>query len=1060
MQKSLFIIFCVSIFILSGLDAYPQYYLAYDYVIELGINALEHQDYDEAIRYFTIAQLLKPYSKEPLFYINLAKRLKEGLVEEILPWEHYLKEKKREIPRYYVEEKELKEDRERKIKGALESLEEEIKKTPEEIKEEIKPKKIYKELEELKEEKTRKIFEQKECLRREKREKVIGDSLSLWNKIMEEKAAEELREAEAVRKQKEANELKEAEAERKRKAAEEFKRAEAERKKKAAAELKKAEAVREEKETVKIPKPIRKPQVLVRKSSIEVLPKEGEVRTLYLTDELFATQPKTVIELSLGSELIIESEESIKRYFIINPRPIEVERIDDRRIKIIAKNIGTTFLHLWEPERRWTFNVEVVPRVTAPKKKKLAVHKAQPFKIFHNIDWSSYHSGSRLRNLERESLSFKESLGIYGDTPYGNMNGSLRLAKYADEMKVTNYTLGLSEGKFLNLDNFRIQGFDIYKSFSELSYPGELLKGILWEDDIFNKKVNYSVVWGKEREGLYGYVSPGVLQKRDTYIEGLRVTFSPASSTRHSINFARGHGTGRADYLNDRVYSLQSRYRKDSLSILSEAACDEDSFAGFFNSQFSLDRNRFTLNLRNIEKDFTTITGRVANQGEIGALLGADLKLSEEASFSSKLDIYRNRYIATGASVKTRPNFDSSSRLNLRLDPTSSLSSNLYYINASGLSFPRQYFNLRTTYSKRYKLFNEIGLSTFLGTGYQRSRNPLSRSSDYSLNTLFAGSRLRLTKSLSCYLNYNYSWVRETLSDELSRPAVLQTGLNYRKKIAPNLSGDVSFYYRDEENATGSHSFLAGEDSIEGTLHLGYTPHEGTEIFLDGRIRNVWAENPDTNKLMESEIRLGFRGSWETPLRWDPRGEVCGFVFQDLNADGEKDEDEPALGGIKIVVGTKEVITDEQGYFSTPVRAKKVVVMLKVDSLPQGYILTVPYLHEVDIGQGKKSRIYFGTSTSTSISGLAFCDLNSNGKYDLDEELLGGVRLIMGERKAVTNSGGRYFIRGLDEGEYTVVLDLNSVPMEYIPSVSIKKRIELFEGVDYIYNIPFKKSRK
>ncbi|MBU0693485.1 MAG: pilus assembly protein N-terminal domain-containing protein [Candidatus Omnitrophica bacterium] len=981
MDKKLIFIFIAFLLIFPAVNLYAQYYLSYDFVMELADKALEQGDYKEAIHYLNIAQILRPDSDDPLFYINFIKRLKEGRVEELPPTgkrpPHIETEKEEEkLPPYY-----------RKKREDYLTLEEEKEKLPfYEYDDED-----YKDTEEIKE--------------KERKEK-IKDSLTFLEKALGRKPKE---------------------------VKEEMK--------------KKVEKEKATKEAELVSKPVYKPgiKIVSRKS-----------RTLYLTDELFATQPKTQVEINLGEDLIVEGK-SIKRYFTINPRVIDVTRIDDKKVKIITKNIGETFLHLWEENRRWTFNIKVVPAFIALiKEEKKEVYQAEPFKLLYNANLGTYYSGRRLKDLEKETISFSQWAGFIGDTPYGELDGSGRWVEHGNKIELTSYTLGLTDGRIFNFKDFNIRGFDISKGFSDLSYPGQLLKGIWFDADAFGKKINYALVWGKEKEGVYGYVSPGILEKRDSCIEGARIKLFPYSKTNYTFNYARGFGGGRESYLKDKVYSFEFEHSQNLAKFYSELAYDEDSLAGFFNSSYKLDDLTLRCNLRNIEKNFTTISGYPPNRGEIGGVLGLDLKISDNVNFSSDLDIYRDRYLFN-EEKKRRPNFNSNTNLSLSLSPTSSLYNTLYYTYEPGLSFPRRYLNARTTYSKSFKIFNERSLSTFLGAGYQRSRNFFSRSSDYNVYTLSSGLRLALAKDLSYYLNYNYNFLEEQFSGQRSRPAVLETGVDYYKKITPNISSDLRFYFRDEENTTSTHSFLAGEDSIEGSLRLTYAPFKDVELFAETRVRNIWAESAATEEYMEAEVRFGINSSWDTFFRWNPRGRICGFVFKDLNGDGKQDMDDPPLEGIKIIAGKKELITDAQGYFSTNIRAKKVTVRVESDSLPQGYVFTTPSVSEVDIYHGKENKINFGATTSSTIYGIVFYDANGNKKFDAGDIAVGGAKLALGEKTTFASPQGRYFFRGLEEGKYTITLDINTLPIDYLPTVPIKKEVEIYEGINYIYHIPLRK---
>ena len=787
------------------------------------------------------------------------------------------------------------------------------------------------------------------------------------------------------------------------------------------------------------------------------------VGTLHLTDELFAVQPKTLVEIYIGEDLIVESS-SIKRWLVIDPRIIEVKRIDDKKIRIVTKQIGTTFLHLWEQDRRWTFNVKVGPKITVvpEKEKDTGLYEVAPFKFYYNADWRSYYSGRRLGVMTKQSSTFEESMGFYGDTPYGKMDGSLRASKQNEHFKVNNYTLGLADGKFGDFEDFNIRVFDIYEpgigytGFSELSYPGKLLRGASLKADAFDKNLRYSVVWGKEKEGMYGFITPGIRQDRDSYVEGIKMTFLPLAKSNYSVNFAHGYGDEREEFLRENVYSFETTHNYDRLHFSSEIACDEYSLAGFFNSSLKLDKIKLRLGFRDIEKNFTTITGRPANRGEIGAVAGMDWQITEKTDFSTEVDVYRDRF-SFKEEDKHKMNYDGKASLTIAIDPDSRFTSRLYYSYEPGLSFPRRYCNITNTYFKRHKVFNNRTLSTTFGAGYQRSRNPLSSTSDYDVYSLSSDLRLNLTDDLYYYFNYNYNWLEERLSRESSSPSVWETGIGFNKNLRPDLTGDLRFYFRNEEDTTSTHSFLAGEDSIEGALRLTYTPKEDMEVFVDGRVRNVWAENFDSDKYIEAEIRLGVRCSFDTLFRWNPKGKVHGYVFKDTDNDGEKDRGEPFIKDVKIRIGNKQLTSDEDGNFSTDVAAKKVLAKIEPETLPEGYVLTTPSLSEIDIQHGEENFIIFGATTSSSIHGIIYHDANSNKKFDSQEKTFPKVKLILDGKKILSDPNGRYFFRRLQEGNYTITLDVNSIPIDYLPSVPIKKEISLREGINYIYNIPLKK---
>ena len=135
------------------------------------------------------------------------------------------------------------------------------------------------------------------------------------------------------------------------------------------------------------------------------------------------------------------------------------------------------------------------------------------------------------------------------------------------------------------------------------------------------------------------------------------------------------------------------------------------------------------------------------------------------------------------------------------------------------------------------------------------------------------------------------------------------------------------------------------------------------------------------------------------------------------------------------------------------------VVMVNPGSLPQGYVFTTSSLTQVDIYNGKESTVSFGATTSSSIYGVVFYDLNGNGKFDKNDSGVGRVKVTLGEISTLTNSEGRYFFRGLKEGSYVISFDVNTIPLDYLPAVPVRNKIKLSEGINYLFYIPLTKKK-
>ncbi|MEI8350230.1 MAG: SdrD B-like domain-containing protein [Candidatus Omnitrophota bacterium] len=762
-------------------------------------------------------------------------------------------------------------------------------------------------------------------------------------------------------------------------------------------------------------------------------------------------------QLSLDEFFIVKGS-GIARFLAINPEIILIERINANSVKIVAVKVGSTFLHIWDSNARWTLQIKVVPSGFFDEKQN-TWEKGKGFKFMYRSDWGQYYRGRRLGTMKRQSLTFDQWAGMIGPTPYGEFDASLSWSKQNQDQKVTSYTTGLTDGHFLGFENLKLRGFDFTKPFSSLSVPGVTLRGFSVEAPMFNKNLQYNVIYGRESTYYQSVLSPVLGLKQDSYIEGLRLGFFPYKKNNFYLNYAHGYGQDRKNFLRSKVFSFQSNHIFPNATLASEIASDEKKTAANVMYKWKLPRAILHCAFRNIEKDFMTISSRPSASGEIGTLAGIDWQPTDKISFNTAIDVYRNKLLLKEDNPDAL-NVEWDNFAHITFDPTSNLSASLYYTNSPGLSFPQRNLNAQTNYNKRFDipLFRTHALYTNIGYNYQSSVNPLSASSDYLRNSILSGARLELLRDIYLYSNITYSWVDEIASNTRSTPSVMESGVDFYHAFRPSWATTIRAYYRDEQNATTIHSFLSGEDSLEGTVNVTYSPKPDIQYFFDGRVRNVWAENPDVAKFIEAEARLGVRLAWDSFFRWTPSLRIRGIVFKDSNADGIRSGAEEGVGGIKIIAGPTETVTDKEGKFSISLRAESVYAMIDMTSIPRGYIITTPSSFQVSSRSSASQKIAFGISSTSGIAGVIFYDENGNGKLDTQDTPIAKAKLILdGKKTTLTNDKGAYFFANIKPGKHSVILDVNSLPLEYLPTVAVKSEIEVSEGFTHNFSVPLKK---
>lgn len=781
-------------------------------------------------------------------------------------------------------------------------------------------------------------------------------------------------------------------------------------------------------------------------------------KTIYLDSALQATQPKTFIQIQLNSYVILEGN-NIERFLIITPDIIGVERLDRDHVKISALKRGTTFLHVWDATTRWTFNVEVIYQVetkTKVIKEDAREIKARPLRLAYSADWGAFYRGQSLDAVERESLNFLQWSGQYAETPYGDYDSYVVFNKFVESTELTGYSVGLTNGHIGQFKDFRIRGFDNTKTFSTLTVPGQYFRGVLFESEAFHNKFKYSYFQGKDR-AIFGYLAPNVLEEKNSYVEGLKMTFNPHSDDQASLNYARGWGEARDAFLKKRVFSVQGQKRLKDYLVGAEQAYDEDTLATLIGTRYDRNDLHVYANFRDIDEDFATITNLPSNRGEIGGTIGVDKKFGPTLYFGY-IDFYRERLLSN-AENPDAINLDVNSSLEVPLGKRQNFRTSMYWTDTPGELSPHRNLTINNLFSKRFPIWNNGELSTFIGGTYQKSRFNFNPTSEYDRYAANAGFSLPLGKGFNFYSNYEYSWVDNLSDGGVFNPSVWNSGINYSKSLTDFWTLTAGFNYRDEEETEMLNSFLAGEDSTIGNVGLTYRPSADFEFYMDGRVRNVWAESSEATAFNEIDIRSGVRAAWDTMFSWSPSGWVEGHVYKDINNNKRRDDDEVGIAGVKVNVGKKSVVTNREGYYKAKVSAKKVQVTLDVSTVPQGFIFSTPALVDSEIVHHATYKVDFGLTTNSGIYGAVFEDLNGDRKPDREDKLISRAKITLdgGKEVALTDSEGNYFFQNIKPGRHVLAIDINSLPSGYLPTIKVKNVVEVSEGTTFILHIPVAK---
>jgi hypothetical protein len=789
-----------------------------------------------------------------------------------------------------------------------------------------------------------------------------------------------------------------------------------------------------------------------------VKPAKSQIDVISL-DEIMqnAHNGRVVIKLDLWSSLIIEGK-NIQKFLIVDQGFFTAKIITRDQVQVDAQKRGSTFLHIWDDAGRRTIYIEIVfPKSmegdAAPSV--AAVEHAQPFRVYYANEWGSYYTGNDIPGMKRKSLTYQQNFGVEGQSPYGFFDTAGTTVGLDPIMHFSTYTAGLSNIPLQGVTNFNLRVFDAARNLSPLTLPRTYLRGVFADVGIFDNTIGLSASHGKEL-GIFGYFSQGGTVVRNAYVDAGQISLFPGDREKHyALNYVRGYGPEHGASMADQVVSIEGRHTFDQLTLSGELARDKAHNASLAGMQWGNGVFQTGLNTRKINREFTTPISAPSNQGETGVTWVTNTDL-EKVRANTFVDVYENHLNPNPNDPKAL-NYDTSAHVNVPMGEAYALDTNVHYLDMLGDLSPRRYASGDMRLTRSYGVWGGRKGAVYLGNSYQRSRFAFVPTGEYDRYGVITGLQIPLTGSLSYYANYEYSWLREPSSDERYNPNVLSTGLSYNKAFTQKLSGNFSLAYRNEEGLGGNNSFLAGEDSISGGAGISYNATRDVNLFLDTRLRNVWAQIADNASYNDLDLRMGLRANWGSPLYWDPEGTIEGIVFKDKNNNAKYDKEEEGIVGVKVKVGDQEALTDPKGWYHLKIKAKKVLVTPVLESVPPGFIFSTPTFAKVEIRQGLRDRADFGLTSQSGIFGILFVDHNANGIPDQGDDFKGRAKLILdGKVIEVSDAQGTYFFKDVSPGKHKLTIDMPSLPAELIPLVKLQNEIVVTEGTTYIFHIPMK----
>ncbi|MCX5696434.1 MAG: pilus assembly protein N-terminal domain-containing protein [Candidatus Omnitrophica bacterium] len=773
------------------------------------------------------------------------------------------------------------------------------------------------------------------------------------------------------------------------------------------------------------------------------------------------------IEIEQGKEIVILGK-NISRYLITEPTVASAEKRSADELDIIGKTIGYTDVIIWDDNGRWTQQfLGIFPKPETPLYEELARKEAEQernFKLRYSVDWLSYETGKSIHEWRRSSYSWTHGLNILGPTPYGDFDAttSIRSENSSSRADMNYLTVGLTNGQYGNFKGFNIRGFDISPPFSDLAFSGATLRGGMFNTPAFDKKLEYTAFWGREGGGRYGGLSPSLTKTLNSFVEGFNAALSPDKVQTYKFTVAHGWGRDRTNYLHPYDYDMSGRWNFNKWGMGYEIANDTQTFAHIVDAHYNADKMTNTVQFRDIDKRFMSITNTGWRQGEIGGLVTSSYQPTETLGMRTSLDVYKDRLYPAPENPE-RLNEDLDWNASYRLDPLTSLGLNYSFRNDLGEISQSRSQSAGLNGSRKIHFIKDI--STYANYSNQSFMNFSSHTSDYINDRLNLGLRFSIIGQFYYYYNWELNWLQERSYGTWAHPKAMETGVEWSDQIGKTspFFGSFRLTYRQEKDTESHLSFLSGEDYLEGYSELSYRPNNEVELYGSSRVRNVWAGNPNVTKRIEGTFNAGMRYLWDTGFRFEAKGDIEGYVFKDLNGDGLRQRDEPPVEGIKIWLGRdKSCITDLFGYYKFKgVKGRNAYINLDTSTIPQGFVLTIPASQEVAIVHKRAVKVDFGIASRTEINGIVFEDVDENGEYNKGDKGVGGILLSLESgQKTKTDTLGRYSFNNVSVGTHTITLDLNTIPVYYLPEQALSENVSISEGAVITHHIPLRRIKE
>ncbi len=304
-------------------------------------------------------------------------------------------------------------------------------------------------------------------------------------------------------------------------------------------------------------------------------------------------------------------------------------------------------------------------------------------------------------------------------------------------------------------------------------------------------------------------------------------------------------------------------------------------------------------------------------------------------------------------------------------------------------------------------------------------------------------------------------------------PPEIRALLNAQNQIGTSFSAAAQFHVGDKlhfgPNFSLSHAASTNVKSWTPYFGYGLSYAASHTIQLTSGLNNVWVLTNNSGVAQHTMVfSFGVTKTFSstpasllTPLHHSRV--IEGRVFRDSNVKGFFSVGETGFRGMQVRLENGDTaLTDELGrYKFSGVSAGVHTVSLDLNQFGEPIRMTTKANMEVDLIRSHVAVVNFGVVDFARLLGTVFNDLRFEGKRQPDSKDMPEIRLILDDgktKRTIVSEGGQYAVDDLPPGDYTLQVDVSTVPPNYIvPKDSFQVHVSPISSV--VQDVPVRALR-